>query len=137
MIPENLTFLRFREKTHDTLIAILILVLISGLSVGKASAQQSHAFPRLVLGMMNTIGGTLVWYVVGVDDFSFYSGDGDEIYTDSATDDLSLIIDPDDCPSAMGDVPFLKCGGQEGEDPVDLWFELLYVGYTEDEAFEM
>ena len=78
-----------------------------------------------------------MWYVVGVDDFSFYSGDGDEIYIDSVTDDLSLIIDPDDCPSVMGDVPFLKCGGQEGEDPVDLWFELLYVGYTEDEAFEM
>ena len=27
--------------------------------------------------------------------------------------------------------------GQEGEDIVDLWFELVDAGYTEDEAFEL
>ena len=47
--------------------------------------------------------------------------------TDSATDDLSLGY-PDDRPNF---------NTQEGEDLVDLWFELVDAGYTEDEAFEM
>ena len=30
-----------------------------------------------------------------------------------------------------------QLGGQEGEDIVDLWFELVDAGYTEDEAFDL
>jgi len=45
----------------------------------------------------------------------------------AATTELG-IIDPDDCS---------QLGGKEGEDLVDLWFELVDAGYAEDEAFEM
>ena len=51
------------------------------------------------------------------------------------------IIDPhyypklDTGPIDPADYP--KLGGQEGEDIVDLWFELVDAGYTEDEAFDL
>ncbi|MCH2202241.1 MAG: hypothetical protein MK102_09735 [Fuerstiella sp.] len=34
-------------------------------------------------------------------------------------------------------IDYRSLGGQEGEELVDLWFELVDAGYTEDEAFEM
>lgn len=40
-------------------------------------------------------------------------------------------------PHALPHLYYPDLGGQEGEEIIDLWFELLDAGYSEDEAFEM
>ena len=93
--------------------ATLTLALITGMSSGKASASNVN----------NTMHQ------------NFYPN----------------VVDPDDCPeiTCPADDFILweaspQLGGQEGavtaaeaEDIMDLWFELVDAGYTEDEAFEM
>jgi len=49
----------------------------------------------------------------------------------------TAVMDPDDCPNVMDPADCPSLGGQEGEDLVDLWFELVDAGYTEDEAFDL
>lgn len=104
--------------------AMLTLALVSGLSAGKASAQQAkdqqsiwnditfncHATSDLE-GIIAII--ALAATETGIIDPS----DCPRIIDIGECDE---IIDPDDCPNL-----------------VDLWFELVDAGYTEDEAFEM
>ena len=142
-------------------IAILTLALTAALSADDASAQQANAVPLLALSMAGTaeapleeIGGMLMWTdsISNDGDYSdpvvpalldliadndcivylWYDGFADWLSvlngTDYVMDATPNSLDPSDCPNL---------GGQEGEDLVDLWCELLYAGYTEDEAFEM
>ena len=127
--------------------AMLTLALITGLSADKASAQQANQVPDLVLTMMQTaesgmddITGMLQWtdslsndggysYLVVPAHLDLIANhDGIIYFLNDGSADYPSPVDPYGCPSP---------GGQECEDLVDLWFELVDAGYTEDEAFEM
>ncbi|MCH2202860.1 MAG: hypothetical protein MK102_12885 [Fuerstiella sp.] len=90
------------------LTTMLTLVLFTGALFGKASAQNVFGLPTV-----NTAES-------GIDDIR------ETIIRFAATD--------------VGIMDFIDLswlGGQEGEDLVDLWFELVDAGYSEDEAFEL
>ncbi len=108
---------------------MLILALFTGMSAGKASAQDgiaiaAHTHSVISISSEPDYGDGLppLWFTAesGLTDISGM------VLRFAATE--IGIIDPDDCP---------RLGGQEGEDIVDLWFELVDAGYTEDEAFDL
>ncbi|MCH2203043.1 MAG: tyrosinase family protein [Fuerstiella sp.] len=109
--------------------ATLTLALTAALSADNVSAAQPGVSEELYAGLYSPNTGDdhpnlhhcFVDYIWAIwQDCNDYDG-----------------IEPDKLSTAiLDDMPFLEFGGQEGEDLVDLWFELVDAGYTEDEAFE-
>ena len=140
-------------------IAILTLALTAGFSPGKASAQQASAVPLLSSSMANTaessldqMGGMLMRTDSATDDCSsleingFSSVPYTEHFQGKSVIPVNDAYFPDDDGNTIGcgpylfildDMPFLELGGQQGDNLVALWLEVVDAGLTEHEAFEI
>ncbi len=138
--------------------ALLTLALFTGLSAGKSSAQGFRPVPSPVVWLADDpvdeigssnfdIGCNQVTCYPEIDITNFAGclpGDIDgliaiiaiaakEVGFTDACDYICLRGEK----VSIKDVNCPQLGGQEGEDIVDLWFELVDAGYTEDEAFDL
>jgi len=146
--------------------AILTLALTTALSADKASAQQANPVPNLALSVIQTgesgmdgIAGSLGYNEISSTILGFAATETGVMAPDDCPNLHHTFVDFiwalwQDCndydvakdafrpyiegtPHALPHLYYPDLGGQEGEDLVDLWFELVDAGYTEDEAFEM
>ncbi|MCH2202859.1 MAG: tyrosinase family protein [Fuerstiella sp.] len=116
-------------------IAILTLILITALSADNVSAAQPGVSEELYAGLYSPNTGEdhpnlhhcFVDYVWALwQDCNDY---------DVTKDAFRPFVEG--TPHALPHLSYPELGGQEGEDLVGLWFELVDAGYTEDEAFQM
>ena len=114
--------------------ATLTFALITGLSASQVSAAQPGVSEELYAGVYSPNTGdehpnlhhTFVDFIWALwQDCNDYDGaDAFRPYLEGT-------------PHALPHLSYPESGGQEGEDIMGLWFELVDAGYTEDEAFEM
>ena len=119
------------------LATMLTLALFIGLSSGNASAKDFFgiSMANTTEGGSDGISGATIRFaatevgIMDLIDLSWLGGQEGEDIVDKDTANIPLYaMDPGACPNL---------DGQEGTDAVDLWFELVDAGYTEDEAFEL
>ncbi len=134
--------------------ATLTLALFTGMSAGKASAQDVLGANYEGEGFVD-LNSLNAGPVHGLN-----PGDNGFVYGAMCTNELIAIIafaakevgftctyvclrgekvsiKDVHCPSVIAPSDCPELGGQEGENIVDLWFELVDAGYTEDEAFDL